>query len=88
MKTTNPPSKIAELICSINKAPYDDIFYAGFSSACRKLKRKWGVDIITIEQVGNNITLAKLNKRHGIDVCISSPTAFFLYNYKKVNIKN
>ena len=87
MKTTNPPSKIAELICSINKAPYDDVFYAGFSSACRKLKKKWGVDIITIEQVGNNITLAKLNERHGIDVCISCPTAFFLYNYARYSVR-
>ena len=87
MKTTNPPSRIAELICSINKAPYDDVFYAGFSSACRKLKRKWNVDIITIEQVGNNITLAKLNERHGVNTCISCPTAFFLYNYARYSVK-
>ncbi|MAV56240.1 MAG: hypothetical protein CMI79_01725 [Candidatus Pelagibacter sp.] len=87
MKTINTSFRIVELICSINKAPYDDIFYAGFSSACRRLNKKWNADVVTIEQVGNNITLANLNERHGVTICTSCPTAFFLYNYARYSVK-
>ncbi len=87
MKTTTPPSRISELICSINKAPYDDIFYTGFSMACRRLQKKTGANVVTIEQVGDNCTLAKINERHGINTCTSCPTAFFLYNYARYSIR-
>ena len=71
------------MICSINKAPYDDVFYAGFTSACRRLKRKWDIDVVTVEQMGDNRKIAILNERHGINNCTSCPSAFFLYNYAR-----
>ena len=87
IKTTNPHSNIAELICSINKAPYDDVFYAGFTSACRRLKRKWDIDVVTVEQMGDNRKIAILNERHGINNCTSCPSAFFLYNYARLSVR-
>ena len=87
MKEDKGNSNIAELICSVNKAPFDDIFYAGYVMACKRLKKRLNIDVATIEQVGDNRKLAALNARNGIAICTSCPTAFFLYNYSRYSIK-
>ena len=87
MKEANGNSNIAELICSVNKAPFDDIFYTGYVMACKRLKKRLNVDIATIEELGDNCNLARQNARNGIAICTSCPTAFFLYNYSRYSIK-
>lgn len=77
----NKNLKCVELICSINNSPYVDDYFHHFISSLRRLKRKYKIDLVYIEEIAHSITLTKLINSYKIPIFSSSPTAFFLYNY-------
>ena len=79
--------KCVELVASVNKAHYEDLFYTGFCSAIRRLKRKWNVEKIFIETTGDSGTIVDYLTRNGVKYNTSCPTAFFFYNYAHYSVE-
>ena len=73
--------KCVELICSINNSIYKDDFYYYFLSSLRRLKRKYKIDLIYIENISDNYIIIEKNTLFNNPILSESPTAFFLYNY-------
>lgn len=76
-----------ELISTINCAPFIDIFFAGFQTACRRESRKNKIQRIIMEETGDTCSLVCEMKKHSILCKTECPTAFFLYNYAHYSIQ-
>ena len=78
--------KCMELIASVNKAPFEDIFFQGFCSTVRRLNRKYKADKIFIETTADSGLLTDILTRNGVIYDTSCPTAFFFYNYASYSV--
>ena len=79
--------KCIELVASVNKAHFEDMFYTGFCSAVRRLNRKWKVEKVFIETTGDSGIIVDHLTRNGVKYDTSCPTAFFFYNYARYSVE-
>ena len=78
--------KCMELVASINRAPFEDIFFQGFCSSVRRLNRKYKADKIFIETTADSGLITDILTRNGVIYDTSCPTAFFFYNYASYSV--
>ena len=78
--------KCMELVASINRTPFEDIFFKGFCSTVRRLNRKYKADKIFIETTSDSEQLTNILTRNGVVYDTSCPTAFFFYNYASYSV--
>lgn len=79
--------KCMELIASVNKAHFEDMFYTGFCSTIRRLNRKWKAEKIFIETTSDSGIIVDYLTRNGVKYDTSCPTAFFFYNYARYSVE-
>ena len=79
--------KCIELVASVNKAHFEDIFYIGFCSAVRRINRKWKAEKVFVETTGDSETIVEYLTRNGVKYDSSCPTAFFFYNYARYSVE-
>ena len=70
-----------ELVCSICACHFNEIYYAGFTLALDSCSKHWKSTKIIIDGVGNNEKLINFLEERSITHFLSSPSAYFLYNY-------
>ena len=73
--------KTLECIASLSACPFNDIFLAGFLISIRKSAKHFKTTKVLIENTSDNTLLNKYLNTYNILPFLSSPTAFFLYNY-------
>ena len=79
--------KCMELVATVNKAHFEDMFYTGFCSTVRRLNRKWKAEKIFIETTSDSGIIVDYLTRHGVKYDTSCPTAFFFYNYARYSVE-
>jgi len=79
--------KCMELVATVNKAHFADMFYTGFCSTVRRLKHKWKAEKIFIETTSDSWIIVDYLTRHGVKYETSYPTAFFFYNYARYSVE-
>ena len=60
--------KCMELVASVNKAPFEDIFFQGFCSSVRRLNRKYKADKIFIETTADSGLLYRYFNKKWSDI--------------------
>ena len=70
-----------ELVSSICACHFDEIFYTGFTHALDCCCKDWKSTKIIIDGVGDNEKIINFLAERTITHFLSSPSAYFLYNY-------
>lgn len=70
-----------EVVCSLSACPFKEIFVSGFSKAINICSEKWNCSKVLIEGLGDNNVLVEYVERREFKPFMTSPSAFFLYNY-------
>jgi len=70
-----------EIVCSLSACYFKEIFISGFSKAINICSEKWKCSKVLLEGVGDNNVLAEYIERRHFKPFMTSPSAFFLYNY-------
>jgi len=70
-----------ELVSSVSACHFDEIYYAGFTQALQSCCKEWNALKVVIDGVGGNELIMKCLQSHGHIPFLTSPSAFFLYNY-------
>ena len=67
-----------EAVSSLNACHHQDIFVSGFTIAVHRAAKRWKTDLILVDGLASN---GLLTKSIGAEPFLTSPSAFFLYNY-------
>lgn len=70
-----------ELICSISACHFNEIYYAGFTQALHACCKEWSATKVIIDGIGGNKLIINCIRSRGNTPFLTSPSAFFLYNY-------
>ena len=73
--------RAVELVCSMSVCHFNEIYYAGFTIALASCCQEWKAASVIIDGVGGNDLITSSLGDHGFAPFLSSPSAFFLYNY-------
>ena len=67
-----------EVVSSLNACHHEDIFISGFTIAIHRAAKRWKSELVLIDELASN---GLLTKSIGAEPFLTSPSAFFLYNY-------
>lgn len=70
-----------ELVTSISACHFNEIYYAGFTQALHSCCKEWNATKVVVDGVGGNHLITQCLRERGHVPFLSSPSAFFLYNY-------
>lgn len=77
-----------EIVCSLSACPFKEIFVSGFSKAISICSKKWKCSKVLIEGLGDNNVLAEYVERREFKPFMTSPSAFFLFNYVSYTLES
>ena len=80
--------KITECLCSISLCHYEEIFIRGYTQTIHKIKKKYNIDKIIIDNVSDNNIIINYFNNNKIKFLFNYFNAFYLYNYATYSIKN
>lgn len=80
--------KITECLCSVSLCHYEEIFVRGFTQTIHKLRKKYNIEKMIIDNVSDNNIIINYFNNNKIHSSYNFLNAFYLYNYATYSINN